>query len=215
MNPSSLRRNWRFQCLWIGSALAYVGIETADIGYPLALLALTGSPALAGLFGTVQLLASLLAGLPAGTVADRHDRRRILIMAEAVRAGAGASVVLVALVHALTWPHLIVVAAILGGSAPFGGTARILLVRAVVPADQLTAALTQEQVRDSMSQLIGPPLGGVLYGLRQALPFLASALGFTASLVAALIVRVPVREPSDGRSNALSGLRAIWHDPTL
>ncbi len=193
MVEQPLRRNVRFQTLWIGSTIGFLGIEAADIGYPLAVLALTGSPAQAGLFAALQTLATLLAGLPAGQVADRFDRRRVLVLAEATRTTAAASVAAALALHHLTLVHLLAVAAVLGASTPFSGTARMLLVRAVVPSDQLTAALTQEQVRDGASQLIGPPLGGLLYGIRQLLPFLFSALAFAVSLVCALVVRVPAR----------------------
>jgi predicted MFS family arabinose efflux permease len=95
----------------------------------------------------------------------------------------------------------------------------MLLVRAVVPSEQLTAALTQEQVRNGASQLAGPPLGGFLYGVRQLLPFLFSAAAFAVSLVCALVVRVPARPPVDRsrtrRSGILVGVHAIWRDPTL
>jgi MFS family permease len=212
-----LRHNRRFQALWIGSAVGFLGIEAADVGYPLTVLALTGSPATAGLFGVVQLLATLLAGLPAGAVADRYDRRHVLLVAEGIRAVSAATVAVALAGGWLTVPHLLAVAAVLGAVGPFSGTARMLLVRAVVPAEQLTAALTTEQVRDGLSQLIGPPLGGLLYGLRQLLPFAMSAVAFAVSWLAALVVRVPVRDASAlaGSPSVLAGLRIIWHNPTL
>jgi MFS family permease len=215
----ALRHNRRFQALWIGSAVGFLGIEAADVGYPLAVLALTGSPATAGLFGVVQLVATLLAGLPAGAVADRYDRRRVLLVGEGVRAVSAASVAVALAASHLTVPHLLAVAAVLGAVGPFSGTARMLLVRAVVPAEHLTAALTTEQLRDGLSQLIGPPLGGLLYGLRQLLPFAASAIAFAVSWLAALVVRVPPRdEPATGPAGSpsvLAGLRTIWRNPTL
>jgi MFS family permease len=215
----ALRHNRRFQALWIGSAVGFLGIEAADVGYPLTVLALTGSPATAGLFGVVQLVATLLAGLPAGAVADRYDRRRVLLVGEGVRAVSAASVAVALAASHLTVPHLLAVAAVLGAVGPFSGTARMLLVRAVVPAEHLTAALTTEQLRDGLSQLIGPPLGGLLYGLRQLLPFAASAIAFAVSWLAALVVRVPPRdEPATGPAGSpsvLAGLRTIWRNPTL
>lgn len=215
----ALRHNRRFQALWIGSAVGFLGIEAADVGYPLAVLALTGSPATAGLFGVVQLVATLLAGLPAGAVADRYDRRRVLLVGEGVRAVSAASVAVALAASHLTVPHLLAVAAVLGAAGPFSGTARMLLVRAVVPAEHLTAALTTEQIRDGLSQLIGPPLGGLLYGLRQLLPFAASAIAFAVSWLATLVVRVPPRdEPATGPAGSpsvLAGLRTIWRNPTL
>lgn len=212
-----LRRNLRFQVLWIGSVVGFLGVEAADIAYPLAILGLTGSPAQAGLFGAIQTLATVLVGLPAGQIVDRVDRRTVLVLAETTRAAAGASVAIALATHHLTLAHTLAVAAALGAAGPFSGTARMLLVRSVVPAEQLTAALTQEQVRNNATALVGPPLGGFLYGLRTLLPFLASAVTFTVSLACALVVRVPAHEPVPraSRSGALAGVRTILTDPTL
>jgi MFS family permease len=85
-----LRRNWRFQLLWIGSATSLTGVAAAEVAYPLALLALTGSPAWASLFGVLQAAASVLCGLPAGVLLDRCDRRRVLIATETLRVTASA-----------------------------------------------------------------------------------------------------------------------------
>lgn len=223
-----LRRNWRFQLLWLGSSTGFVGMEVADIGYPLAILAVTGSPAETAMFGVVQTLASLALGLPAGDVVDRHDRRRLLLLVEAGRALAAGSVAAALAAHHLTLVHLLGVAAVLGAGAAFGAPARMLIVRAVVPQEQLTAALTQEEARDSASRLIGPPLGGALYGLKPLLPFLFSALAFVVSWICALIVRIPPSERSsdaDSRARPAAtgkagrrmfvGVKALWEDPTL
>lgn len=222
-----LRRNWRFQLIWAGSTASFLGVEAADVAYPLAILALTGSPVQAAAFGVVQLLATLLCGLPAGDYADRHDSRRLLLLAEGVRAAATGSVAVVFILtgHA-SLLHFLVAAAALGAAQPFGGTARMLLVREVVPPAQLTAALTQEQVRNGLGALAGPPLGGTLYGLkalRHGLPFVFSAATFLISLACAFFVRVPTkpaepavaaeREPTLRRMFA--GVRNLWDDPAL
>jgi MFS family permease len=218
-----LRRNRAFQLLWTGSAFAFLGKEVTDLVYPLVVLALTGSPGWAGAFGGVQLFVSLLVGLPAGMLADTYDRRTLLILMEAVRALATASVVVAVVQDAVTLPHLLVVAVAVGAVQPLGGTARMLLVRAVVPPRQLTAALTQEEVRSHSAALAGPPLGGLLYGVAVLLPFVTTAVSFLLSLVCAVFVRVPprpAREEStpDGESvvtRTFSGLVALWRVPIL
>ena len=63
--PQPLRRNWPFQTLWIGTSTSTLGVSVADIAYPLTILAITRSPALAGLFAAVQGLGMLMAGRPA------------------------------------------------------------------------------------------------------------------------------------------------------
>lgn len=144
---TKLLSNRNFRLLWVGSACSLLGLEAADIAYPLVALAITGSPAWAGLFGAVQLAAALTVGLPAGDLLDRRDCRRVLIAAEGVRllTTTGAAVALAS--GELGMPLLLIVAAALGAAQPFSSGARMIALRAVVPSEQLTAALTQDEVR--------------------------------------------------------------------
>jgi predicted MFS family arabinose efflux permease len=225
----SLWRNWRFQALWLGSGTSLLGLTAADFAYPVVILLITGSPALAAVFGFLQMAASTLAGLPAGALVDRWDRRHALIGAEAVRAIATGSVAIAWLFGHLTLGHLFVIGAVLGAITPFGASARMLMVRAVVPPEQLTQALTQDEVRTSAAGLGGPPLGGALLAISRGLPFVVTTLTFVVSFVTAFIVRVPgtkaVADPDQSTAGAptqtqtdnsvLAGLRTLWRDRTM
>jgi predicted MFS family arabinose efflux permease len=227
----SLWRNWRFQALWIGSGTSLLGLTAADFAYPVVILLMTGSPALAAVFGFLQMAASTLAGLPAGALVDRWDRRHALMGAEAVRAIATGSVAIAWFLGHLTLGHLFVIGAVLGAITPFGASARMLMVRAVVPPEQLTQALTQDEVRTSAAGLGGPPLGGALLAISRGLPFVVTALTFLVSFITALVVRVPgtkaVADPTPSPTNAsapsqtqtdnsvLAGLRTLWRDRTM
>lgn len=189
--PPPLRRNGRFQLVWIGAVAGQLGGEAAAISYPLIILAITGSPARAGLFAFVLLLANLICAMPGGAIVDRVDRRRLLLVTEGARVVVAASVALALAHHDLTMAHLIVAAAVLGAAAAVSTPARMLFIRSVVPDQQLTAALTQEEVRDNAATLAGPSLGGLLYGLRTLLPFVASAIGYAISWICVLLVRMP------------------------
>ncbi|MFE3073957.1 MFS transporter [Streptomyces sp. NPDC059247] len=193
--PVPLRRNRRFQILWIGAASANLGLETVEVAYPLLIMSLTGSPALAGLFGFAQIGTALLVGLPAGAVVDRWDRRRILLISEAVRALTLAFIVLTLMTDRANFGLLILAAIVLGAGTAFGAPARMLLIRAVVPDHQLTAALSQDEARSGAAALAGPPLGGALYLVSRTFPFLAAIVGFVISFVCALLVRVPKTAP--------------------
>ncbi|MDV5142764.1 MFS transporter [Streptomyces sp. SBC-4] len=189
--PVPLRRNRRFQILWIGAAAANLGLETVEVAYPLLIMSLTGSPALAGLFGFAQIGTALLVGLPAGAVVDRWDRRRILLISEAVRALTLAFIVLILMAGRANFALLIMAAIVLGAGTAFGAPARMLLIRAVVPDHQLTAALSQDEARSGAAALAGPPLGGALYLVSRTFPFVAAIVGFVISFVCALMIRVP------------------------
>lgn len=200
-----LRRNVNFQLLWAGSSAAFIGIAVADIAYPLVILAMTHSPFKAGLFATVQLIAMLVTTLPAGQLLDKVDRRLALLGTELVRAVVVAGVAVAWYLDALTFWQLMGTAAVLGAVQPFGA-ARMLMVRTVVPSEQLTSAFTQEQVRDHGSQLVGPPLGGALYAVSRSLPFVVAAATFLVSFACAFFVKLPPKAaaqpaaPADGES---------------
>ncbi|MFJ8040659.1 MFS transporter [Kitasatospora sp. NPDC096147] len=207
-----LRRNWRFQALWSGAAASMLGTMVADTAYPLMLLAMTGSPALAGAFGAVQFTASLLLGLHGGAVADRQNRRVILIVSDTVRALTTLSVPLALWLDRLTVPHVLAVAAVIGATTAYAGPVRMLAVRSVVPPSQLRAALTQDEIRVNGASLLGPPLAGLLLGVGRAVPFLAVAGGSLYALATSCLVRFDGRPAADGASPAgglLDGLREL------
>src|SRR5580658_719101 len=235
IEPPPLRRNLRFQTLWIGMTASTVGVSVADVAYPLLILAMTGSPALAGLFAAVQAVGMLVAGLPAGSLADRYDSRTIVIATEAARAAVTAGVVVALVAGRLSLPLLLAAAALLGIGQAFKGAAGLLLMRSVVAPEQLTQALTQDEVRMNGAALAGPAIGGALYGvhaLAHALPFVFTAVGFLIALAGAVLMRVmpggredsthtkpagrPPSEPAAAATGGmLAGIRTLWGQPVL
>jgi MFS family permease len=241
--PLPLRRNLHFQTLWIGMTASTLGVSVADIAYPLAILAMTRSPALAGLFAAVQALGMLAAGLPSGVLADRYDSRMIVICTEAARAAVTGLVVVALVTGWLSLPVLLVAAALLGIGQAIKGSAQILLMRSVVSPGQLTQALTQDEVRLNGAALAGPALGGTLYAVRalaHAVPFLFTAVSFLTALASAVFMKfAPGAAPevadqpaatSPGQTSELSGqaaksgdqaggmlagVRTLWDQPVL
>ncbi|MER5862295.1 MFS transporter [Kitasatospora sp. NPDC002040] len=221
-----LRRNWRYQALWSGSAASMLGTMVADTAYPLLLLALTGSPLIAGAFGAVQFTASLLFGLHGGALADRRDRRRILIAADTVRVLATGSVPVALWLDVFSVWQALLVAAVIGATIAYAGPVRTLAVRSLVPAPQLRQALTQDEVRINGAALLGPPLAGLLLGLGRAVPFLGTALASVYSLATACLVRFDGRPggaadgsgPGDSareEGGVLAGLRYLWRSAVM
>ncbi|MEY9925936.1 MFS family permease [Catenulispora sp. GP43] len=224
-----LRRNRNFNLLWGGAVSALLGLSTADIAYPLVILAMTGSPLKAGLFATVQLIASVLATLPVGQLMDRKDRRRMLLLSESVRVAAAGSVAAAYFLGALTFWHLLLTAAALGAIQPFAG-ARTLLLRQVVAPEQIPAALTAEQVRQQGCELAGPSLGGAMFGISRALPFLFATVTGLVSLLTVVLLKLPksvtpaaenagkaeaADRPESSHDGALLGLKTIMRDPVM
>src|ERR1022692_4299045 len=91
---SPRRRDSDFQLLLTGSSVSMLGSRLTSIGYPLLVLALTGSPLVAGLVGFAATAPSILVYLPAGALVDRWDPWRAMLVCEFGRGAAIATVVI-------------------------------------------------------------------------------------------------------------------------
>jgi hypothetical protein len=215
-----LRRNRDFLLLQAGQFFSAAGSESTAIAYPLLVLALTHSPAKAGLVGFARLVPHAFFGLLAGAAADRWNRKLLMIGADAVRAAALATLAAAVLLeHAPFWLILLVAFVEGAGSAVFA-TAQPGALRGIVPARQLPAAAGAQEARRAVVRLGGPPFGGVLFGLGRALPFLADAVSYGCSIVSLLAMRAPFQETRDASVVAVhrriaEGFRYLWGRPFL
>jgi hypothetical protein len=206
--------------LQAGQLLSHLGTQTTSIAYPLLVLAVTHSPAKAGLVAFGRSLALALFALPSGVAADRWNRKRLLVAADAVRlVGLGSLAALILLGHVAFWA-ITVVAFVEGGGAAVFAAARAGALRAVVPVPQLPAAVSVQTGRQAAMNLVGPPLGGALFALARALPFLVDSISYAFSTLALLAMRTPFqeeREPdrSSLRSRVAEGFGFLWSRPFL
>jgi MFS family permease len=211
-----LRRNRDFVLLQIGQALSTVGSEASGIAYTLLVLALTGSPAKAGLAAFARLVPYALFALPAGVASDRFNRKWLMIWADVVRVLALSLLGVSLATGHVTFPQILVVAFIEGTMFVIFNIAEIGAVRSVVPALQLQRAFATEQARMSSVYLAGPPLGGALFGLARSLPFLVDAVSYAFSTGTLLAMRTPFQEEREEREAAgiwtqiKEGLAWLW-----
>src|SRR5579859_3335686 len=88
-----LLRNRDYMLLWGGQALSELGSQSSTVAYPLLVLALTGSASKAGIVGLAKWLPLAVFALPAGALADRLDRKRLMVTTDAIRLAGAASIV--------------------------------------------------------------------------------------------------------------------------
>jgi MFS family permease len=191
-----------------------------SIAYPLLVLALTGSAAKAGVVAFVRLLAMAVFALPAGLAADHWSRKRLMIGAHGVRAVAIGT--LGALIVADDVVYLVVplVAFLEGAGAAVFSAAQAGAFRAVVPTQQLPGAVAVVTGREAAISVASPALGGVLFGIARALPFLVHAVLYVFSAAALLAMRTPFQKERDAdvaplRSRLAEGFRFLWDNAFL
>jgi MFS family permease len=210
-----LRRNRNYQLLWTSQAIAEFGYFASTIAFPLLVLAVTGSTAASGLvLGTIA-AAQLLAGLPAGALVDRWDRRRIMLCCEAAQAVAAGTLVVALLTDTATIAHMVAVAAVLGVSAALFEPAEDAVLPTLVPDEQLSTAVAMNSARSSLGQLSGTAAGGFLFAVGRFVPFAVDVLTHCVAFVTLLFLRVPPRTRSAapaGRffGEVAAGLRWVW-----
>ena len=215
MTAVPLRRNRDFLLLQAGQLLSGIGTQSGLIAYPLLVLELTGSAARAGVVAFARGLSSTLLAMPAGVVADRWDRRRLMIAADAVRVVIVGGLAAAIVADWLEFWMIPVAAFVEGSGAAVFHAAEAGALRAVVPVRQLPAAAAARSGRMAAVWLVGPSMGGALFGIARALPFLVDAVSYACSTVSLLAMRTPFQQPRESdrsslRSRLAEGARFLW-----
>jgi hypothetical protein len=152
-----LLRNRDYMLLWSGEVLSELGSQTSAVAYPLLILALTGSPAKAGVVGLAKWLPPALFAVPAGALAGHVDRKRLMIACDAIRLVAAASVVTMLILGRPPYAQIIAVAFIDGALFITSYICERGALRQVVPSDQIQDGVAQNEARTFAASIIGPP----------------------------------------------------------
>jgi MFS family permease len=215
-----LRKNRDFVLLQAGELLSAAGTQSSVIAYPLLVLAVTHSPEDAGIVSFARAVPYVIFGLFAGVAADRWNRKRMMLVSDGIRALALASLVVTIAFGGLTFAQIAIVSFVEGTCFVFFNVAAAGALRSVVPASQLADAAGAEQARLAIVRLAGPPVGGALFGLGRALPFLADAVSYAFSIASLVAIRKPFQEEREAdtsrlRSQIAEGFRFLWQQPFL
>lgn len=224
-NTGTAKRNplWRnrdYNLLWVGQMVSSVGTQASTLAFPLLLLALTHSPAQAGFAGALRALPYVIFSLPAGALVDRWDRKRVMIICDALRAVALGSVPVALAFHALTPLQIYIVSLIEGSLFVFFNVAEAASLARIVSPEQIPAATAQNQATESLSALIGPPLGGLLFSVAQSFPFLADAVSYAGSVISLFFMRAKFQEAHTTERRRLyqeiaAGMGWLWRNKLI
>lgn len=181
---------------------------------------LTGDPFKLGLMSFAQVAPEIIFGPVAAAMLDRLDRRRLLILIQAVYVlGMLALIALLALDIVQFW-HLLVIGVVVGTAASFDWPARMALVPTLVDRPLLQSAVAINAATFNGARVIGPSLGGWLIGLVGVMwcfgLYAVALLPFIAMLLVMPHHRRPVVRRSGGSpwSELREGYRYIWeHKP--
>ena len=191
-------------------------MQTVAVGWQL--YALTGRALDLGLVGLVQFVPTVALTLVVGQVADRCDRRLVVVTCELAQACGNAALALGSLAGWLGRDGILCVVAVLGAARAFENPARAALLPRLVPLARLPRAIAGVTSAGQTARIVGPALGGVLYALGPATVYaVVTALYLAgAALVALVRAAQPAPAPEDMTPASLfSGIAFILRERLL
>lgn len=216
-----LTKSRNFTAMLAATAVSSAGDGVRLAAFPLLAITITSNPVAITGIATANRLPWLFVALFSGAIADRYDRRTLMIMVDIVRATAMAALAVSLLVGADHLVILYIVAAMLGIGETLFSSAAQALIPDIVPSTQLAKAngrlMTVQMVG---SNFLGPMLGSWFFGLGKAVPFIIDALSFVVG--SALLAMVPKTGTPQSKPSGKSllgeigeGIRWVWGHPLM
>ncbi|MGO4594056.1 MFS transporter [Leifsonia sp. 2TAF2] len=200
--------------LWTSAGLSNLADGVMKVALPLVAVRYTDSPAVIAGLAFAFTLPWLLFALTAGALADRLDRRRLMLVANGARALFLACLTIVSLTGAGSIWLLYAAALCIGVAETVYDTSAQSILPQLVPRDRLSRANGRLYAAElTANQFIGPPLGGFLVAAGVALAFGTPVLLWVAAIGVLLLLRGRFRaersEPTTIRADIAEGLRFL------
>jgi MFS family permease len=223
MPSKRLYTNPAFVVFWSARTISCAGTGITMVVLPVLVYKLTGSATAVATLTVLQSCPYVVFGLVAGALADRVNRKKMMVAWNGVAAMLLASIPVTAALHLLAIPQVFVVSFGIGTAYVWFDAANFGSVPALVDRTQLPAAMSLIASSGTLAMLIGPAIGGLLLTVMSP-PY---ALGFDAAsyVISALLlasIRRPFRKPQHAReqlahirSDIAEGLRFLWHQPVI
>ncbi len=176
--------------MWAGAFTSSVGTWMQEVAQNWLILTMTGSAFLLGLDAFLGDAPYLLFSLFGGVMADRVDRRRILLRSQYVQMASAALLAVLLLAHGVQVWMILTLSFVVGLAQSFGGPAYQALVPTLVDREDLPNAVALNSIQFNLARVIGPVLAGVaFYKLGAAACFGLNSVSFLAPIVALLLLK--------------------------
>ena len=219
--PFASLRHRNYRLFWIGNLISFSGDWLDQVALNWLVISTTGSAPMLGLVNLGRGLPIVAFALIGGTVADRVDRRIMMLCTQAAAMAVAIGLALaVALAGAPIW-LILILATLRGVIVAFNLPARNSLIYDLVPRGDLASAVALNSITINMAKIIGPlAAGGIIATLGVTACFVANALSFTAVMAMLLLLDLPrrtreARVPERFADSLLQGLRYVRRDPVM
>ena len=208
-----------FRLMWAGAFTSSVGTWMQEVAQNWLILTMTGSAFLLGLDAFLGDAPYLLFSLFGGVMADRVDRRRILLRSQYVQMGSAALLAVLLVAHAVQVWMILALSFVVGLAQSFGGPAYQALVPTLVDRQDLPNAVALNSIQFNLARVVGPVLAGIaFYKFGAPWCFGLNALSFLAPIAALWLLTGGggVVKPTEGVMASLkTGLSTVWNQKAL
>lgn len=218
-NALQTLRHREFRMLWIADTIAILGTQIQMVAIAWQVFQLTGDPLQLGLLGLFRFVPVIFFGLYGGVIADRRDRRAILIVTHILLAATTMVLVFATAMDAVSITLIYAVTFVASAVNAFAGPARQAIIPALVPREEVVGASTVLLLAMQTAQIGGPALGGIaisLFGLTAA--YAVGAGMFVMVVLASFLISVReeiVTGATNGFTAVVDGLRFLRMTPIL
>jgi MFS family permease len=219
VNPfRTLARHRNFRLFWTGQTVSLIGTWTQQVAIGWLALELSNDPFLVGLVSAAGTLPILLLSLPAGVLADRTEKLKVVRIAQTLMLVEASTLWWFTWTHHLTIHWLLTLALFGGTLAAFEIPARQSLIIDLVVKEDLLDALALNSGGFNLARILGPSVGALViaqFGIAWCFGF--NALSYLAVLVSLAMIRLPAVAPSGPHPHSplegmMQALRYVWHD---
>jgi len=208
-----------FQLVWAGQGISALGDAFAFVAIPLLVFEATQSVTKMGTVSAIGVGAQVVGGLFSGAVADRVDRRKVMIACDLLRTVAYG---LVPLCWGLGLRSMLLIYAVTAIGGLLGnlfGVAYVAALPQIVVGDRLQRANGQMAATQSLAYVVGPLLAGLVAArVGSAAALAIDALSFVLSAATLAVLRfggVPAAAGAAPDRSPAAGIRYLWRDPLM
>ncbi|PIY38041.1 MFS transporter, partial [Candidatus Aquicultor secundus] len=188
---SSLRYA-EYRYLWSGALLSNIGTWIQSVALGLFVFQLTHSEFTLGLVNFSSSIPTLFLALVGGIVADRYQRRSLIIVTQVVQMLLALTLGILISLHTANVANIIIISLVTGIASSFGFPAWLSLIPELVPKKDLLNAVALNSAQFNVARLIGPAIAGFIISLLGvAASFYINSLSFLAVIIALLLIKPP------------------------
>jgi MFS family permease len=209
-----------FRRIWLASLLSNLGLMIQAVGAAWAMTQMTSSADKVALVQTALMLPVMLISMPAGAIADMHDRRIVALVSLSISLCGATALTALSWFGLVTPPILLALCFVVGSGMALFGPAWQSSVSEQVPAETLPSAVALNGISYNIARSFGPAIGGVVVAAAGAVAaFAANAVLYLPLLVVLFLwrrVTAPSRLPRERLNRAMvSGVRYIANSPAI